>query len=175
MKRLLSALFLVNLVMGVPSSSVGGPSGGGISAVRLLVPLQFDKGDYKVFVQDGRVRNYRPNFFSWGFDQYRPFCFFELRSPASTALEIVPGVFTVTSIQLDETEFVSLPARINVASRNDFGVNLVVNLQIMYLHSDKQPLLDHLACAAGFDLEPDVVFASDSQIAEALGSIAIIE
>ena len=146
------------------------------SKIILHVPLAVDADHYKVFIQGGEVKNNKKNSYSWSFDQYHPFCYFELGTPSGMARTIQPGEFAITRVRIDETEFVQ-PGPIQVAgllSSYDAPV-LIVELLIMELKSETQSDVEQLVCANGFDFPGQVEMPTIEQIRNALGGIAMLD
>jgi len=143
------------------------------STVSLLQPLTIPVQDTRVFIQHGKAV-YSQGYI-YGYDQYYPFCFFEVQNIAEVEQTIQADNFTITEVYRDETEFVqTTPTRmaslINVNIVNDLA--LIVQTMTMRLHSDRQPGVNKLVCAGGFDSPPFAELPTIKEIEEALGDIA---
>jgi len=146
------------------------------SAVVLNQPLVVATGSHQAFIQGGMAVPNKVFPFTGGYDQYYPFCYFELRQSAEQSLTIQPGRFTITRVRLEETEVVSLtPVRVASADDGDGGIELVVQALIMELSSQLQPEVEKLVCAEGFDYAGQEELPVLSHIIETLGPVATLE
>lgn len=114
-----------------------------------------------------------------GYNDYYPFCYFELDDIAKTEQFIEPDTFTVTRVYRDETDMiVQAPPRvaslISVGGDADYGINMIVQTTVMRLHSSRQPKVKMLVCAGGFDLPPFARLPTVEEIRLALGNIATL-
>ena len=129
------------------------------SEVRLLQTLTIPPNDNQVFIQEGNTAPTSAGI-TYGYDQYYPFCYFELHGLSKEARTIEQDTFTITRVYRDETEFVqSKPAQVAsltliAGSDGDSGARLILQTTVMDLRSDKQPAMRRLVCGGGFDLEP---------------------
>jgi len=146
------------------------------SSVILLQPLAIPARQTQVFLQNGKAVYSQG--YNYGYDQYYPFCFFEVHDVLETEQTILTDHFTVTAVNREETEFVqTAPIRLAslIVSNGYDTVPLIVQTLIMRLHSDKQPGVKKLVCGGGFDLPPYAELPTIPQIQQALGNIARLE
>ena len=154
-----SSMVKWNSIYGVPVNST----------VSLLQPLTIRVRDTQAFLQDGiRIQGQ-------SYDQYYPFCYFEIYTLASAEQTIEPDVFTITAVSREETQIVQT-APIKLASLIAFNVggarSMTTQLTIMRIHSEKQPDVRKLVCAGGFDDTHDTELPTIQEISHALGDIA---
>ena len=158
------------------------------SYLELHQPLTIAAGDDQVFIQDSKTVS--SGGYSYGFDQYYPFCYLQVRNISKEAQTIQPGRFDITRVYLDETEFVqryptrlaaSIGAGIShgkvglIASGDaDGGVRLIVETTVMDLSSASQPKVKRFVCGGGFDLETYADVATLEEIDAVLGDIATL-
>lgn len=143
------------------------------STISLLQPLTIPAQDTQVFIQYGKA--VYSTGYTYGYDQYYPFCFFEVQDIAETEQTILADNFTITEVYRDETEFVqTTPTRMAslITVSGDYGISIIVQTMTMKLHSDKQPGVSKLVCGGGFDLPPFAELPTIKEIEEALGDIA---
>jgi len=148
------------------------------SKVILHVPLTIDARDHQAFIQGGEVKKEKTAAYNSSYNEYYPFCYFEIRSPSNQPETISPGEFEITRVTADETEIVqSKPVR--VASLFHFDLagtpSQIVETVIMELRSDAQPNVEQLVCADGFADPGQVVMPTLKQIRDTLGSVATLE
>ena len=158
------------------------------SYVELHESLNIATRDDQVFIQDGKTAG--PGGYTYGYDQYYPFCYFQVANIDSEPQIIQPGRFEITRIYLDETEFVQR-SPIKIASSAGVsldhgnlrlladgdaggGVRLIVETTVMDLSSQQQPSVKRLVCGGGFDLEPHANLPTLDDIDTVLGSIATL-
>lgn len=147
------------------------------SELRLLQPLTVPPNDNQVFIQDGKASEYSTGI-TYGYDQYYPFCYFELHGLSKEPRIIEEDTFTIRRVYRQETEFVqSKPVR--VASLSHIGLSdagggarLILQITVMELHSEKQPAVRKLICGGGFDLEFFAETATMKDIEEILQGVA---
>jgi hypothetical protein len=147
------------------------------SELRLLQPLTVPPNDNQVFIQDG---NSAPTSggITYGYDQYYPFCYFELHGLAKESRTIEKDTFTITRVYRDETEFVqSKPVQVAslvliAGSDGDSGARLILETTVMDLHSEKQPAVRRLVCGGGFDLEPYASPPTIKEVTEVMQGVA---
>jgi len=143
------------------------------SSISLFQPLTIPARHTQVFLQDGKA--VYSSGYNYGYDQYYPFCFFEVHDVIETEQTISADRFIITSVHREETEIVQTKP-IKLASlivSNDYDTaSLIVQTLIMRLHSDKQPGLKRLVCGGGFDSQPFAELPTIEQIEHTLGDIA---
>ena len=159
-----------NQVYGVPVNST----------VHLLQPLTIGIRRNQVFLQDGNIAEPRSFYVvSKYYDQYYPFCYFEVPYSSSSPQTIEPDSFTVTAVYQDETDVVTAPSSrlmsIPSIGGEEGGARSVALLTVMRLHSDKQPHVKQLVCTGGFELESWAKPATLKEIDHALGEIARLD
>ena len=138
-------------------------------------PLTFAPGSHQAFIQGGKAETNKLFPFTGGFDQYYPFCYFELYQSAEHSLTIHSGRFAITRVRLEETEVVSLmPVRV-ASSSDKGGLELVVQLLIMELSSQSQSEVEQLVCAEGFDFAGQEELPVLRHINETLGPVGTLE
>ena len=143
------------------------------STISLLQPLTIPAQDTQVFIQYGKA--VYSSGYTYGYDQYYPFCFFEVQDIAQAEQTIVADNFTITEVTREETEFVqTTPTRMAnlITVGADYTIPIIVQTTTMKLHSDKQPQIKKLVCGGGFDHPPFAKLPTIKEIEEALGDIA---
>jgi len=146
------------------------------SKIILHVPLTIGAHDHQAFIQGGEVKKDRIFSFSPGYDEYYPFCYFEIYTPSNQSQTILPGEFEITRVTAGETEIVQLRStRVASSGDSEGGPSSIVELLIMELQSDSQKNVEQLVCADGFADPGDVVMPTLGQIRETLGQVATLE
>ena len=147
------------------------------STVQLMQPLTIGIRRNQVILQDGMISDPRSYYaVSIDYDQYYPFCYFEVAKSSRSPQTIEPDSFTVTAVYQDEVEVVTKPSTrlmsIPSVGGEAGGARSIALLTIMLLHSDKQPQVKKLACAGGFDIESWASLPTLKEIDHTLGEIA---
>jgi hypothetical protein len=187
MQRLLTftLLFIMLVLTGCQTNTTRSPwaSRGTIpsgSTIHLLQPLTVPARDNQVFIQNGEAAYSKG--ITYGYDQYYPFCYFELHGLAEGPRTIEKDTFVIQRVYVDETEFVrSKPVKVaslvQVASSDDpgGGIRLIVQTTVMELHSDNQPSVRRLVCAGGFDFESFAQLPTIKDVNDVLQGIARLE
>ncbi|TNF98473.1 MAG: hypothetical protein EP297_07920 [Gammaproteobacteria bacterium] len=127
----------------------------------------------QAFIQDGK-QAYQRSFFK-GYDQYYPFCYFEVHDVVDREQTIDPDTFNITRVSREQTDIVQVdPAQYRglSAGDDDGGPPYIVDLNIMWLESASQPNVKKLACASGFDDPFDARLPTIEEIQHALGQVA---
>ena len=143
------------------------------STISLLQPLTISAQDTQVFIQYGKA--VYSSGYTYGYDQYYPFCFFEVQDIAQAEQTILVDNFIVTEVFQDETQFVqATPTRMAslITVSANYTVPMIVQTMTMRLHSDKQPQVKKLVCGGGFDHPPFAKLPTIKEIEVALGDIA---
>ncbi|MCW8963272.1 MAG: hypothetical protein OQL16_05695 [Gammaproteobacteria bacterium] len=148
------------------------------SSISLQQPLTIRPRHTQVFLQDGAAI-YRHGWLS-GYDQYYPFCYFEVADIADSEQTISEDTFTITRVYRDETDIVQarptrLTGQIMVGDDAVGGIRMIVKTTVMRLSSDKQPEVKMLVCGGGFDHEPFAELPTVDEIRHTLGDIARLD
>ena len=146
------------------------------SMVVLHVPLTIDVLGHQVFIQGGEVRKDYAHSYNLSYDQYYPFCYFEIRTPSNQTQTILPGEFEITRVTADETEVVQQgPTRVASFMSSGRALSQIVELLIFELHSKTQMNVEKLVCADGFNNPAYVVMPTLRQVRDTLGQVATLE
>ncbi|GMQ97215.1 MAG: hypothetical protein BMS9Abin15_0918 [Gammaproteobacteria bacterium] len=176
----LTPIFLIASLLGYPAAADGlwrseyGITHG--SKVILHMPLTIGARNYQVFIQSGEVKNDKPSSYNLSYDQFNPFCYFEIRASSDQTQTISPDVFEITRVTVDETEIV-LSRSIQVAqlfNLADIPSN-IVEVLILELRSETQVNVKQLVCADGFADPSQVVMPTLKQIKDTLGQVATLK
>jgi hypothetical protein len=148
------------------------------STITLLQPLTIPVRDTQIFLQENRTKPQHG--WSGSYDEYYPFCYFEVRDIAETEQVIEPDTFTITDVYLDETEIVQtrptrLASLIAMGGDADGGIQIIVQTTVMRLSSSKQPQMKMLVCGGGFAPAPFAETPKIEEIRRALGDIARLD
>lgn len=146
------------------------------AVVVLHQPLTIGTGDHQAFIQGGGLKSDSLYSASPGYNQYYPFCFFEIRSPSEQQQTISPGEFEIIRVMTEETEFVQAKP-VRVAGRLQLAGSLspIVQVLILKLRSSSQPNVEQLVCADGFADPNDVILPTLEQIKKTLGKVATLK
>ena len=154
--------------------SIDGISKG--SRIILLESLSIAAGDYRVFVQHGAATGNGLYSASPDYNQYHPFCFFEIRSPSDLQQTIFPGEFEIIRVTMQETEFVQAkPVKFASSLQLAGSLSPIAQALILKLRSSTQPSVEQMVCADGF---ADPIYAklpTLEQIKKVLGKLATFE
>lgn len=159
------------------------------SYLELHQPLTIAAGDDQVFIQESKTVS--SGGYSYGFDQYYPFCYMQVADISKQPQIIEPGRFEITRVNQDETEFVQrYPVKVASSAGvtlghgdvrmlaggggDGGGVRLIVVTTVMALTSEQQPAVKRLVCGGGFDLETFADLPTVDQVDAVLGSIATL-
>jgi len=151
------------------------------SSISLQQSLTIRPRHTQVFLQDGTAIYSR----GWvsllsGYDQYYPFCYFEVADISDSEQTISGDTFIITRVYRDETDIVQarptrLTSQIMVGDDAVGGFRMIVKTTVMRLSSDKQPEVKMLVCGGGFGHEPFVELPTVDEIRHTLGDIARLD
>lgn len=146
------------------------------SRVALHIPLTINALGHQVFIQGGEVKKDHALSYNLSYDQYYPFCYFEIRTPSSQTQTILPDEFEITRVTADETEVVQLgPTRVASSMGFDGSPSQIVEILILELYSKTQENVEQLVCADGFNDPPYVVMPTLKQVRDTLGQVATLK
>jgi len=175
----LTAVFLIASLLDYPAVADGlwrseyGITHG--SKVILHIPLAIGARNYQVFIQGGEVKKDKAFSYNLSYDQYYPFCYFEIRTSSDQTQTISPDAFEITRVTADETEIV-LSRSTQVAQLFNLAdiPSQIVEVLILELRSETQVNVKQLVCADGFADPSQVVMPTLKQIKDTLGQVAIL-
>ncbi|TNG00376.1 MAG: hypothetical protein EP297_03870 [Gammaproteobacteria bacterium] len=144
------------------------------SKVTVNEPLTIPSRKVRAFLQDGTQTSQRR--FTSGYDQYHPFCYFEVRNLVSHEQTIEPDTFTITRASRETTRIVHVEegTMTGLSSGNGGGLTHIIELNIMRLESKSQPDVTRMVCASGFDEPSKVRLPTIDEINQALGKHATL-
>lgn len=178
---ILTSIFMLTGLSGYPVMAYdSGPSQYGIaegSSVTLHVPLTIEARGHQVFIQGGEIKKEKTYSYSSAYNEYYPFCYFEINSPSNEVQTILPGEFVITRVTTGETEIVQSTST-QVASLLYLAggtPSQIVEILIMELRSTSQPNVEQLVCADGFNDPGEVVMPTLKQIRDTLGQVATLK
>jgi hypothetical protein len=128
------------------------------------------------FVQDGEQAIHKT--FGGGYDQYYPFCYFEVIDVVDRTQTVEPDTFTIIKISRYQTDIVQTPGKQSTglsSGDDDGGPPPIVDMNMMYLESATQPNVKLLACASGFDDPFNARLPTIEEIRQSLGAVATLE
>ena len=143
------------------------------STVTLNETLSVRPRHTQAFIQDGEQAYQRT--FLRGYDQYYPFCYFEVHDVVDREQIIDPDTFNIIRLSREQTDIVqAYPAQLSglSAGDDDGGPPYIVDLNIMWLESSSQPHVKKLACASGFADPFDARLPTIEEIQHTLGQVA---
>jgi hypothetical protein len=137
-------------------------------------PLIIQSRKVRTFLQDGTQTSQRR--FSSGYDQFHPFCFFEVGKLVRHEQTIEPDTFTVTRTSREHTRIVHVEesGMTGLSSGNGGGLTQIIELHIMRLESTSQPDVRRMVCANGFDEPSRVRLPTIDEINQALGKLVTL-